>query len=165
MKQETGFSLIELLIVVTIIAIIAAIAIPSLQKSRQAANEASAIAAVRHISTTQAKWQATNGKGRDFAASLADLGGEFLIDDKLASGAKSGFAYSCTGVPTSASPTGASYFDLTASPMSTGKTGTGTRSFYCNETYVIFYQAGSVPGVWGTTPFNRQPASPAAPLE
>src|ERR1700730_8256687 len=68
-----GFSLIELLIVVAIILIIAAIAIPSLLRSRLAANQSSAVANLRTISTASVSYWVTYGNG--YPPSLAALGG------------------------------------------------------------------------------------------
>lgn len=166
MKNEKGFSLIELLIVVAIIGIIAAIAIPNLLKSRQAANEASAIGSVRTCGTAQATYQSTEGRGREFAETLNDLNVEGHIDETLAGGQKSGFQFEMTGVLTADSATGQSYFDVTASPQSEGIFGTGNRSFCSNETYVVYQQDGLVDGVWaGLAADVRVPDPPAEALQ
>src|SRR5467141_3261065 len=102
-KRQTGFSLIELLIVVAIILIIAAIAIPSFLSSRMSANEASAVANLRTVATAETAYSASYG-GIGYSNALADLGDgglsncvastpqACLIDSLLASGLKGGYS-------------------------------------------------------------------------
>ena len=64
--------MIELLIVVAIILILAAIAVPNLLRSKMAANEASAAASLRQISTANAIYSTVYSIG--YAGILANLG-------------------------------------------------------------------------------------------
>ncbi len=98
MKNQQGFSLVELLIVVAIIAIIAAIAVPSLLTSRMAANEAAGIQGCRTIGTAEIAFASTNNQ--QYAA-LADLVTGTYLDTRFTSGFN-GYTYAAgtvTGAP------------------------------------------------------------------
>ena len=139
-RNEKGFSLIELLIVVAIILIVASIAIPNLLRAKMAANEASAVGSLRTLNTSAIMYSTTYGTG--FPGSLAAMGGTGtatsasagLIDSVLSHGTKSGYTFAYTAATADAAGSIDSY-TITATPISAGTT--GQRMFYTDQTGVI----------------------------
>jgi type IV pilus assembly protein PilA len=134
-RHELGFTLVELLIVMSVILILMVIAIPGMQKAVIRANQTSAVGSVRMILTEENEYSSsypTHG----FTCTLSELGGKpgagtptpeaaQLIADDLASGHKSGYTFTITNCNKSSvnNTDQVNGYTLTAVPNSVGHTG------------------------------------------
>lgn len=153
---QRGFSLIELLIVVSIILIIAAIAIPGLLKARISANQASAVESIRTIMTAESSYQTSYGV---YAPTMVALGSpnpaacgpgvpptpaQFcFLDSNLANATtaatgKSGYFFTYVIGASNNS------FTLNADPVTPGST--GDMHYFADESQVIRFNAAAPAG-------------------
>ncbi len=146
--RTQGFSLIELLIVVTIILILAAIAIPKLLTVKQTANATAAVANTKSLLQALTAYQSQYNQ---YPAALTDLGGAAgtaptatgaeLVDNTLADAATTPFqGYVFTYTPTAGTGGLNDSFTMTIDPSSTAS---GNRHFFTDDSDVIRWNDGS----------------------
>jgi type IV pilus assembly protein PilA len=143
-NRRRGFSLIELLIVITIIGILLTMAMPQFNKVLMHTRETAAMTAVQTVRDMQIQYQGQYGR---FAKTLAELGpppgggaasspaAAGLIPTDLASGVKGGYNFAVTGDGTG--------YVVTATPITYGTS--GSRSFYMDQNMVMKEHYGPEP--------------------
>jgi type IV pilus assembly protein PilA len=134
-NRQRGFTLMELLIVMSIMIILMLIAIPNFISMKAQADETSAIQSLRAIYQAQIQYQ-TNYPANGFACALSALGGNTssgppsaqaaqVLQGDLAQGQKSGYTFNivnCTKVTVNNQDMYTAY-EATAVPQSVGKSG------------------------------------------
>ena len=73
MNKRSGFTLVEIMIVVAIIGLLAAIAIPSFIRARQNTQQSTCINNLRLIDGAKDQWALENGKSTDQAVEPANI--------------------------------------------------------------------------------------------
>jgi len=143
-RLPNGFTLMELLIVISIILILMLMAIPTMGNMKRNANETSAIQSIRAISQAEIQYESTY-PANGYSCTLAALGGDpnsgpptptssQLLQADLASGYKSGYIFTignCTKVTVNGTDRITGY-TVTAVPQTVGKT--GNRGF-CSDQF------------------------------
>lgn len=94
-RARNGFTLVEILVVAGIIALLAGIALPNLLRARVEANQATAQATLKTISSALETYMAANGTYPVSTTALISAVPAYLNKDYF-SGAPQGYAYTAT---------------------------------------------------------------------
>lgn len=148
-RSEAGFTLVELLIVMSVILILMTLAIPAMQTVIKHGHETSAVASLKDI-VTQENVYSSNYPAHGFTCTISELGGKpgsgppsseaaQLIPEDLAAGNKAGYNFTLTGCThqTINNVDQVQSYQLNATPTSIGHS--GDRGYCTDENGIIHY--------------------------
>jgi type IV pilus assembly protein PilA len=148
-RREHGFTLVELLIVMSVILILMTLAIPAMQSIIKTANEKSAINSLKFLNTEEANY-ASEYPQHGFSCSLPAMGGNpsagtptaeaaQLIPEDLAAGNKSGYTFTivCGSKTTINNVDQVNSYTINATPNTVNKT--GNRGYCTDENGAIHF--------------------------
>ena len=117
-KNNSGFTLVEIMIVVAIIALLAAIAIPNLLRAKISSNDALAKATLRSMSTAAETFGTSNSGNYPPDESALTGATPPYINTAYCAQTISGYVYACTFASDG--------YTFTSSPVTVGTSGTTT---------------------------------------
>lgn len=133
LKDQRGFNLIELMIVIAIIALLIGVGVPAWQSMVRSGNETTAVQSLSTVRTLQAQY-ASKHQGK-FAPNFDELIKSVQLDEKFKgeSPVVNGYIYKMTvQEPSGTQP---AFYSIVADPqVSEGVTATGSRHFYFDST-------------------------------
>jgi len=169
--SPSGFTLVELLIVVAVIGIVSAISLPAMLRARRSGNEAAAIGSLRALNSAESSYAAAAAKG-GFSPTLATLAAacpgstvgfispDLSTDPAVKSGYTITMAASVSSAPGPTDCNGVASetaYYVTAIPVSAGLSGlrgfasTGAGSIFFDPAGAAPTEAQMAPGGGGTT--------------
>lgn len=127
--SEAGFTLVELLIVISIVVILMLVLIPQLTSARIAGNETAARADLKNITAAELSYSTSN-PDKGFTCNFADLtsGPSAYLDKGLANGTQAGYVFTFSGCTNKGGAV--NYYQVVAQPQVVGKTG---RASFCTD--------------------------------
>lgn len=131
-RSRTGFTFIELMIIVAVIAILAAIAIPNLLRARLESNETATIQNLHSIQSAQGAFNAAAGKFAMDMLELTDVTPAFL-DRDFRSGVLAGYVFAFGGTEYN--------YTINANPATWGLS--GVHGYFTDAGGVIRYNEGA----------------------
>lgn len=152
---NSGFSLIELLIVIAVLGVIASISVLNITSSRRAANSASAVQSLRLIASSQASYSTGVGNGEYGTAN--DLAKDQYIDSSLAAATlptpanlrqqpKSGYVFVFNTIGNNPSTNTLADYQISAKPLlGVGLARAGDKTFFVDSSAVIKFSQSALP--------------------